>query len=164
MSEQIPPYSPSEPLWCMQLSSGMDPAVDQDAEDAATRLAEYATSRHPMELARVPLRAGERPTLWKLRPLTPEERSELLSQPTPKAVLEAFRCAVVARCDGATVSADGRVSGAEEAAPLDRGRATAAWVKAQIALGGGALVDELGSLALQRANVHPKARRPYVLR
>lgn len=159
-----PPFDPCADLWAMQASGGTDPAVDLDHPDAPRRLAEYVTSRHPVELARVPLRSGASPTLWQLRPLTIDERSEILSLPTPKALLEAFRCAVTARMDRVSIAADGAVSGTETRATLDRGRGSDAWVKAQVALGGGALVDELGSLALQRANVHPKARRPYGLR
>lgn len=161
---ELPPFNPSAPLWCAQLSSSMDPAIDQEAENAPTLLAQYATSRHPVELARVPLRAGEKLTLWKLRPLTSAERAELLSMASPSAVLESFRIACVARMDNAVVAEGGSVSGTEVPAELERGRAKHSWVKAQMEIGGGALVDELGALALQRANVHPKARRPYVLR
>lgn len=159
-----PCYDPCAKLWVAQVSSGMDPAFDQDHPDLPRLAAAYITSRHPKELAAVPLREGETLTLWQLRPLTIEERTEVLSMPTARCILEAFRCAVVARMDRAVVAPDGTVTGTEEPAKIDRNRASDAWVKAQVALAGGGLVDELGSLALQRANVHPKARRPYVLR
>lgn len=162
----LPPFSPSSPLWVAQIAGYGDPAFDRDHDGFAAALRLYEQTRRPEHLAAIPLVPGARLTLWKLRPLTPAERTDVKGFATEDLRrFIAFRTAVVARIDGGAVSASGEVTGPERPAPLmPNGKLTSDdWLTEQVADAGGGIVDELGALVLQRATVHPKAPRPYRL-
>lgn len=150
--------SPSEPLWAASI---FDPAIQIDAEGVTELAGAYARSRTLASLGALPLVEGERLTLWRLRPLTVSERADVLAEVGEhRRALKAFRLACNARLDGATV-----VNGALDGGTLvERGAATGEqWAQAQADAFGASVVDELGSLALQRATVSPKAREPFKL-
>jgi hypothetical protein len=159
--------NPSKELWAAQCASPGDEAFDRAHPDFDRRVTEYLRTRSLDDLALVPLRAGLKLTLWRLRPLRPTERTDLRSM-TSAALQQlcACRLAVTARIDGAELR-DGKVVGAVVEARMVPGGAVpmaeSEWIEAQTELAGGQWIDEFGDLVLQRATVHPKAPAPYGL-
>ena len=163
---------PSKDIWVAQCHpDATDPAFDLDRTDARGLLAAYRASRTYADLAAVPCVAGASPVLVRLRPLTPEQRAALLASSTDSTqYLTACLFAAVAVMEGATVAMDGP-HGREEAlasTTVNAAGQTLRWsqitpegLRRLADLGGGALLDELGELALQRATVHPRALAPF---
>ena len=155
--------NPSLPIFVAQLS---DPALALSPPGA---LAKYKTSRSYADLAAL---GASGVVLYKLRPLSAEQRASLMSIETPESKwLLAARLSVVSVVrENANVTAD-KVTGPEDPLPEVTelpGGGKPRWpqlsdegVAQLVALGGGALLDELGELALERATVHPRSLAPF---
>lgn len=147
----------SQPLW---VACATDPAfVDGPA------LVAYIRSRTIADLAAVPLReSGTQPVLVQLIPLTAKARATALGFPNePQRRLVACQYAarrVIAgpwRIEAGAIEGSAEDLGAAEVAITDEG------VARLLALVGGDGIEELGSLAVQRATVHPRALAPFRL-
>lgn len=151
----------SQPLW---VACATDPAFVDGPE-----LVTYIRSRSIADLAAVPLKdAAQQPALVQLQPLTAKARAAALSFPSePQRRLVACQYAARRVIAGAwRIEADAgawRVEGSAE--DLDAGEVTITdkGVARLLDLVGGDGIEELGSLAIQRATVHPRATAPFRL-
>ena len=146
----------SQPLW---VACATDPAFVDGPE-----LVAYIRSRSIADLAAVPLKDGAQPALVQLQPLTAKARAAALSFPSePQRRLVACQYAARRVIAGAWRIEAGTVEGSAE--DLDAGEVTITdkGVARLLDLVGGDGIEELGSLAIQRATVHPRATAPFRL-
>lgn len=146
----------SQPLW---VACATDPAFVDGPE-----LVTYIRSRSIADLAAVPLKDGAQPALVQLQPLTAKARAAALSFPSePQRRLVACQYAARRVIAGAWRIEAGTVEGSAE--DLDAGEVTITdkGVARLLDLVGGDGIEELGSLAIQRATVHPRALAPFRL-
>ncbi len=147
----------SQPLW---VACATDPAFVDGPE-----LVTYIRSRSIADLAAVPLKdAAQQPALVQLQPLTAKARAAALSFPSePQRRLVACQYAARRVIAGAWRIEAGTVEGSAE--DLDAGEVTITdkGVARLLDLVGGDGIEELGSLAIQRATVHPRATAPFRL-
>lgn len=124
-----------------------DRAFDRKAEGWAKLATRYARTRHPSDLAALPLREGAMPTLYGLSMLTPEGYQAMQGERGAARVY-----LVVRLCVAEIRHANGQV---EKPAVFEKvgglTLATMAWVERLAALGGLGLLDELGVIAERRA-------------
>ena len=161
-----PIENPSRPLW---VASMFDPALNTDKGtpgfDAGLA---YIRTRSIADLAKIPRAEGMVPVLVELAPLTPASRAAALalqsaSQRHLAAVQYSARRVMVQPWQ---VSA-GAIEGPAE--DLDTTTAgpwpilTEKGAARLLELLGGEALDELGSLAIQRATIHPRALAPFRL-
>lgn len=159
-----PIENPSRPLWCASLD---DPALiltkGTPGLDAGVR---YMRSRALADLADIPQVQGATPVLVELAPLSAEARASALSETSePRQRVAAFRYAARRIITTPWTLDAGAVRGdAEELELLPDTRwpslAQKSLERAQEILGGMAM-EELGSIALQRASVSPRALAPF---
>ena len=161
-----PIANPSKPLWGASLH---DPALDtRKGTPGFDAGLSYVESRALADLALIPCAAGMQPALVELAPLTAEARASALSETSEsRQRIAAFRYAARRIISGAWDLSAGEVRGdAEElkADPLTRWPSLSAdgLARAQEILGGLAM-EELGSVAIQRASVSPRAIAPFRL-
>ena len=123
-------YSPSEPLWVLQVgvpldggATSADPIIDTAHPGAPEALALYVRERSPDRLAAIPRVAGVRTTLWRIRALSASERTAIIRERDPETQrYMAFRLACQERRDGCEVGPDGcPVGGQEKRAKLPPG-------------------------------------------
>lgn len=149
--------NPSQPLWVA--------CVDDPAFIDGPELTAYVKSRSVADLAAVPLREpGVQPVLVQIAPLTSSLRVTALGFPNePQRRLVACQYAARRVIVGPWRVEAGAVEGSAE--DLDAGPAalTDKGVARLAELVGGQGIEELGSLALQRATVHPRALAPFRL-
>ncbi len=147
----------SQPLW---VACATDPAFVDGPE-----LVTYIRSRSIADLAAVPIKdAAQQPALVQLQPLTAKARAAALSFPSePQRRLVACQYAARRVIAGAWRIEAGTVEGSAE--DLDAGEVTITdkGVARLLDLVGGDGIEELGSLAIQRATVHPRALAPFRL-
>lgn len=146
----------SQPLW---VACATDPAFVDGPE-----LVTYIRSRSIADLAAVPLKDGAQPALVQLQPLTAKARAAALSFPSePQRRLVACQYAARRVIAGAWRIEAGAIEGSAE--DLDAGEVTITdkGVARLLDLVGGDGIEELGSLAIQRATVHPRALSPFRL-
>lgn len=149
--------NPSQPLWA---ACATDPAfIDGPA------LLAYVKSRSLVDLAAVPLREpGVQPVLVQLMPLTATLRAGALSFPNePQRRLAACRYAARRVIAGPWRIEAGAVEGSAEELDAADVAITEKGVARLMELVGGDGLEELGSLAIQRATVHPRAIAPFQL-
>lgn len=136
-------------LWVAQLSGRGDKAFNKAHEDFRRTLTEYARTRGEKHRTAIPLQLGMKLRLFGVSLLTAHARSVVMSETDePARRLLAVRAGVhsIKHPDGTT-----------EKAPLEaRGEfaqlASPEWAEKLYQLGGGYLVDELGSVVLHRTN------------
>lgn len=161
-----PIANPSRPLW---VASIHDPAlVTERGTPGFDAALDYLRSRSIVDLARIPHRDGMVPVLVELAPLTPASRAAALGLPS-----EAQRRLAAAQYSARRVIVGAwRIeAGAVEGAAEDLDASTVgAWpvltekgAQRLLEVLGGEALDELGSVALQRASVHPRAIAPFRL-
>jgi len=161
-----PIANPARPLWVASL---FDPALNTlkgtPGFDAGLR---YVESRALADLAEIPCVEGMTPVLVELAPLTAEARAAALSETSEsRQRVAAFRYAARRVIAGAWTLSAGEVRGdAEElkTEPVTRWPSLSqeGLARAQEILGGLAM-EELGSVAIQRASVSPRALAPFRL-
>lgn len=154
--------NPSHPLWT---ACATDPAIALTATGSPEReaLHAYVKSRTLADLARVTFADAQQPVLVQIRPLTAKLRAAALSFPNePQRRLVAAQYAA-RRVMLAWAFEGGEVTGSAEDLACDGEVLTEAGVNRLMDLVGGEGIEELGSLALQRATVHPRAVAPFVL-
>lgn len=154
--------NPSHPLW---VASVTDPAIALTTAGSPERdaLHAYVKSRTLADLARVAFAEGQQPALVQLRPLTAKLRAAALSFPS-----EAQRRLVAAQYAARRVMLawsfeGGDVTGSAEDLAFEGEALSDVGVAKLMEIVGGEGIEELGSLALQRATVHPRALAPFVL-
>ena len=158
--------NPSRPLWAAVTS---DPAFIQDRGTAGFEpMVRYISTRALSDLAEVPVREGQGAVLVELAPLSAEARAAALSFTSdPARRLAAFRYAARrVLAGGWTITGAGMEGPAEELDLDASGRWPILTEKATakiLELVGGDGIEELGSLAIQRASVHPRALGPFRL-
>lgn len=133
--------------WVAQVASPRtDPAFDQTDPRTAEALAMYKCLRTAKRLAAIPLVPGKTPRLWGIRPLEPLVTAGLCDTvgATSRAMLT-FLAACHVRRDGDQV-----VSAHTEGKPP---RATEAWLREAIALGGVDLIREVAEVILRREDL-----------
>ena len=154
--------NPSLPLWVACMG---DPAIERTKPGTAAHdaLLSYAKGREIADLARVTLRDGQVPVLVELAPLTARLRAAALGfRAEPQRGLGGWQCAA-RRVLLAWASEGGAVTGSAEELDVSEGVLTEKGVARLMELVGGDGIEELGSLAIQRATVHPRALAPFVL-
>lgn len=166
------------------IASALDPAFDVPTTDELARLTgderaegerrrallnTYAESRSLADLAAIPLRSNERPVLWRVRALGAEQRALVNSNRlVANADLDAVRFGVVARIEGASITADGAVTGGVETklALVPGARLvsiTDEAIDGEVAIAGGTWVDEMGGAIRHRSDQHPRRCLPFTL-
>lgn len=152
------------------VASILDPAFDTSTLEKRALLDAYAASRDLADLAVVPTVAGQTSVLWKVRPLTATQRGVVNSnRHEGLSDVDALRYAVVARIEGAQVLLldDGGawVNGGvvTELRRGDNGLVTDEALAAELEIGGGVWVDELGAVIRHRSNLHPRRFLPFTL-
>jgi hypothetical protein len=154
--------NPSHPLWAA--CSG-DPALATTKPNSAEReaLMAYIKGREIAQLAAVTLVPGQQPVLVELAPLSAKLRAAALGFPNePQRRLVA--CQYAARKVMTAWTVEGtQVTGSAEELDATDGVLSEKGVARLQELVGGEGIEELGSLALQRATVHPRALSPFVL-
>jgi hypothetical protein len=157
----------SNPTHATYVASVLDPAFNTSTTEGRAALDVYASTRELADLAKIPLAGGDRPTLWKVKALTAEQRAIVLSNTfAGMRALDATRFAVIARLEGATVGANGIEGGKETALETSGEKSpmlTEKALAAEVEIAGGAWVDEIGSVVIHRANLHPRRFRPFTL-
>lgn len=154
--------NPSHPLWVASVS---DPAIAPTTVGTPEResLLAYVKGRTLAELARVKLVDGQQPVLVQIRPLSAKLRAAALSFPNEPqrrlvaAQYAARRVMVAWAFEGADVTGSAEDLAVEGEVLSEKG------IDRLMELVGGEGVEEVGSLALQRATVHPRALAPFVL-
>jgi hypothetical protein len=149
--------SPSQPLVVVSLN---DPAFDRRSPRWPDACAEYLTARHPDQLAALPVVQGEAPARFMLAPLSVAALDWCRRAESPDVQrVRAFSCAVTLYTD-----ADGHEHAPDKIVTTTEGfgEAVASWREHVAAEHGMAVVYELGAVALQRAEVHPRALDPFV--
>lgn len=154
--------NPSQPLW---VACATDPAIADTKANTPQRdaLTAYVKGREIAQLAAVALVDGAQPVLVELAPLTAQLRAAALGFPNdPQRRLVAAQYAARKVMLSWTIEGGSVVGSAEE---LDAGPAalTEKGIARLMELVGGDGIEELGSLAIQRATVHPRALAPFVL-
>lgn len=137
-------------LQVAQVSGRGDKAFDRDHVDFRRTLTEYARTRGETHRTAIPLREGQRPRLFGIQVLTAHARSIVLGETDEAARrLLAVRAGVVSikHPDGTTEKP--KVTQRGELGQL----ADAEWAERLYEIGGGYLIDELGSVVLHRTNV-----------
>ena len=147
----------SQPLW---VACAADPAFVDGPE-----LVAYIRSRSIADLAAVQLREpGTLPVLVQLQPLTATLRAGALSFPNePQRRLAACRYAARRVIAGGWRIEAGAIEGSAEDLDAAEVTITEKGVARLLDLVGGDGIEELGSLAIQRATVHPRATAPFRL-
>jgi hypothetical protein len=149
--------SPSQPLVVVSLN---DPAFDRRSPRWPDACAEYLTARHPDQIAALPVVQGEAPARFTLAPLSVAALDWCRRAESPDVQrVRAFSCAVTSYTD-----ADGHEHKPEKIVTTSDGfgEAVASWREHVAAEHGMSAVYELGAVAIQRAEVHPKALDPFV--
>lgn len=154
--------NPSHPLWVASVS---DPAIAHTAAGTPEReaLQAYVKSRTLADLAKVKLCDGQQPVLVQIRPLSAKLRAAALSFPNEPqrrlvaAQYAARRVMVAWAFEGADVTGSAEELAVEGEVLSEKG------IDRLMELVGGEGIEEIGSLALQRATVHPRALSPFVL-
>lgn len=147
----------SQPLW---VACATDPAFVDGPE-----LVTYIRSRSIADLAAVPLKdAAQQPVLVQLQPLTATLRCGALGFPNePQRRLAACRYAARRVIAGGWRIEAGAIDGSAEDLDAAEVTITEKGVARLLDLVGGDGIEELGSLAIQRATVHPRATAPFRL-
>lgn len=154
--------NPSHPLW---VACASDPAIASTTVGTPEReaLLAYVKGRTLAELARVKLADGQQPVLVQIRPLSAKLRAAALSFPNEPqrrlvaAQYAARRVMLAWAFEGADVTGSAEDLAVEGEVLSEKG------IDRLMELVGGEGVEEIGSLALQRATVHPRALAPFVL-
>lgn len=154
--------NPSHPLW---VACASDPAIAPTTVGTPEReaLLAYVKGRTLAELARVKLAEGQQPVLVQIRPLSAKLRAAALSFPNEPqrrlvaAQYAARRVMLAWAFEGADVTGSAEELAVEGEVLNEKG------IDRLMELVGGEGVEEIGSLALQRATVHPRALAPFVL-
>ena len=161
-----PIENPSRPLWVVSL---YDPALNTEKGTPGFEAGlAYIRSRAIADLAKIPVRDGATPVLVELAPLTPASRTAALGTAGDAArYLAALRYSARRVIVGPWAVNAGAIDGAAEDLDLDTRSTWPVLTEKGLArlhdLLGGTALDELGSVALQRANVHPRALSPFLL-
>lgn len=136
-------------LFVAQITGRGDSSFDRKAEGYRAALVRYAKTRSPDDLAKIPCIEGRKPHLYGVRVLTPEARA--IVEDTAGVT---SRYLVAVRVGVAEIRhPDGTVEKAPVESRGDLGAmATQGWTRTLSSLGGGALIDELGSVVLSRAD------------
>lgn len=157
--------NPSHPLW---VASVGDPAIALTAAGTPEReaLQAYVKGRTLADLARVKLADGQQPVLVQIRPLSAKLRAAALSFPNEPqrrlvAAQYAARRVMTTWAFEGTATVD--VTGSAEELAVEGEVLSEKGIDRLMELVGGEGVEEIGSLALQRATVHPRALAPFVL-
>lgn len=163
----LPPPQNDNPARDAYVASLADPAFDREHPDWLELRDRYVETRALADLARLPVKPGCHPTLWRIRPLTVAARATAYSTAAPSLQrLWAARLGLVARVDGPRVYGDGAVSDCAEKR-LDTHRGSNPPQVKDEALDeaarqfGGDLLDELADVILHRANTSPKKLLPF---
>ena len=125
-----------------------DRAFAVNADGAAAALRRYSATRHPADLARVPLREGRTPRLYGVRMLTAAELSALQPHRGLERSILACRVGVTfarspeGSVERATMESEGTVK-----------LATMEWIEKLQAIGGVQLLVELGEIIQRRAEI-----------
>lgn len=154
--------NPSHPLW---VACASDPAIAPTTVGTPEReaLLAYVKGRTLADLARVKLADGQQPVLVQIRPLSAKLRAAALSFPNEPqrrlvaAQYAARRVMLAWAFEGADVTGSAEDLAVEGEVLSEKG------IDRLMELVGGEGVEEVGSLALQRATVHPRALAPFVL-
>lgn len=138
-------------LWVAQVSGPRpDPAFDMRAAGYHEALEQYAKTRRPEDLAKVPCKAGRTPRLYGVQLMTPEVYQAIHTLPADRAVARMhFAVAVTVHAmmeSGATTPATFRAG--EKLQIADE-----AWLARLQRTGGEFLLGELAALALRRADL-----------
>lgn len=123
-----------------------DRAFDRKAEVWAKRAARYVTTRHPSDLAALPLREGKTPRLYSLAMLTPEGYTAMQARRGAERVYFLVRLAVLdTQHEAQTEKPEkGEREGDLTLAPMS-------WVARLQHIGGLGLVEELATIIERRA-------------
>ena len=154
--------NPSHPLWVARFG---DPAIVTKTEPSPEKeaLHAYARRRPPADLAKVTFAEGQQPVLVQIRPLSAKLRAAALSFPSePQRRLVAAQYAA-RRVMLAWAFEGAEVTGSAEELTTEGEVLSEKGIDRLMELVGGEGVEEIGSLALQRATVHPRALAPFVL-
>lgn len=125
-----------------------DKALDLAADGAAAALRRYGATRHPADLAKVPLRPGQTPRVYGVRLISVAQLAALQAERGLARHLLACRLGVAW-----TRGADGIVARPEEEVAQGVRLAVPAWVDKLQSLGGGQLIAELGEVVQRRAEI-----------
>lgn len=154
--------NPSHPLW---VACASDPSIAPTVVGTPEReaLLAYVKGRTLADLAKVKLAEGQQPVLVQIRPLSAKLRAAALSFPNEPqrrlvaAQYAARRVMLAWAFEGADVTGSAEELAVEGEVLSEKG------IDRLMDLVGGEGVEEIGSLALQRATVHPRALAPFVL-
>lgn len=166
-TEKLPPPQNDSPARDAYVASLADPAFDRAHADWDALRDRYVETRALADLARLPVRPGAWPTLFRVRPLSVSARATAHSSPAVSLQrLWAARLGVVARVDGPRVYGDGAVSDCtEKRLATHRGsnppQATDEELDAMVQEFGGDWLDELAEVILHRANTSPRKLLPF---
>lgn len=125
-----------------------DRALDLSQPGAMDALRRYGATRHPADLAKIPLREGRTPRVYGVRMITATQHAVLQAERGPARAILACRLGVAW-----TRGADGAVERAPEESLGGARIATAAWVDRLQQLGAVQLVAELGEVVQRRAEI-----------
>lgn len=166
----MPDASPREIL----VVSVNDPALDRNPPSQTAAIERYAERRTVDALAEIRLWTNN-PAAFRLRALSPVARTRCLAMGgtpaagdrySPQQLLAAVRMGVVSVIREATLT-DGIPEGAEDTLPtLPDTEFPVLTDAAVVALGndyGGAVLDELGTLVLDRSAMHPRRIAGFTL-
>jgi len=173
MTDTSKPEAPAKrhdnPARDLLVASLTDPAFDHAHATWREASARYGETRAFADLAALPLLPNQRPTLWKVRPLSIAARAIVLGASTAASQrLNALRLGLVERLDGALVQLDGAVTGATptalpciEGAALPQVKDEA--LQAAADEWGGVWLDELADVILHRMDLPPRRYIPFPL-
>lgn len=166
---EAPAKRHDNPARDLLVASLTDPAFDRAQPTWREASARYGETRAVADLAALPLLPNQRPTLWKVRPLSIAARAIVLGATTVASQrLNALRLGLVERLDGALAQFDGTVTGATptalqtiEGAALPQVKDEA--IQAAADEWGGVWLDELADVILHRMDLPPRRYIPFPL-
>ena len=125
-----------------------DKALNVAADGAAAALRRYSATRHPADLAKIPVRPGQTPRVYGVRMISVAQLAALQAERGLARHLLACRLGVAW-----TRGADGVTERPEEEVAQGVRLAAPAWADRLQALGGGLLLAELGEVVQRRAEI-----------
>lgn len=139
-----------KPIWVAAVvGPKCDPAFNTKHPEWIALAQQYARTRDPRDLEKLPVHEGRRPRLHAIEMLTPRQYAQLDSMPDPMDRALSAVCVASLRVK----HGDGRVEEAPIAAKGELGSAAdvTKWPTRLADLGGMNLIRELASVILQRA-------------
>ena len=165
----LPPKRNDHPARDLWVGSLLDPAFDRAHASWKETSARYSETRAAADLRAMPVILGQRPTLWRLRPLSITARQTVLTSTSyPMQRLLALRLGLVERVDGAELSPEGApvgvvpvvLKGIEGSVTP---QLTDEAMQGEVDAWGGYWLDEIADVILARMDLSPRRYLPFPL-